>query len=62
MGDITVQVDGLGVEVDEDEFLADPEATADRVRQARAVIRIADLPDDPEPDPDYHQLYGKDDA
>lgn len=49
MTDITVEIDGLPVEVDEAEYTADPDRVVATVREARFAI-AGSLDDEPAPD------------
>lgn len=51
MSDITVDIDGLPVEVDETDWQTDPERVTNEVREARADVAGA-LDDEPAPDYD----------
>jgi hypothetical protein len=53
MSDITVDIDGLPVEVAEEDWQADPDRVTNEVREARAAI--AGTLDDA-PAPDYDEL------
>jgi hypothetical protein len=45
MGDITVEIDGLPVEVDEDEWTENPEMVTAQVRENRASVRLGSDPE-----------------
>lgn len=59
MTDITIDVDGLPVDVDAEDYGANPDGVIAAVRAARASMRLQPL-DDAERDPDYRALYGQD--
>jgi hypothetical protein len=59
MGDITIEVDGLPVDVDAEEWGADPDGVVAAVRAARVEQRLEPLADD-EREPDYREQYGED--
>jgi hypothetical protein len=59
MGDITIEVDGLPVDVDAEDWGADPDGVTARVRAARAELALQPEPDF-EPPQDYQALYGED--
>jgi hypothetical protein len=56
---ITVDVDGLPVDVDAKAYKDDPEKVAGEVRAARVKLMLEPGPDF-EPPTDYTGLYGKD--
>lgn len=53
--DIEIIVDELVVEVDQAEYIADPEAVVNRVREARIEI-VGDLTGVHDISPDYNEL------
>lgn len=57
MPDIEIEVDGLNVPVDVDEYEADPEGVAERVRAARAEYRASQ--EQFEPAPDYDEFLAQ---
>ena len=59
MGEITIEVDGLPVEVDAEDWGADPHGVEEQVRQARRETSMGPIVEGEE-EPDYNTLYGDD--